>query len=327
VIATGSIAYANARVRARKSPLFDDRMLRQLRAAAPAADAAPREMPLPGDRFRRLLDCYGLVIRAYPAGVPLFRALVRLHEIENLKLAWRARIHSRTPEQWMPLWRPLGALEIIRREECRDRASLPDLVYSLRSTPYHGIADAVLRAHAADLAASELAFDRWASASVASAAAGLRRTESAARELALWVVRERDLNLLRRGVPAFQLSADAVVGSLVVLPRELPPGELGRLATWSAESGRLLSRWPRGWRAGPDLPADWDGLLLAIRSARRRACRRAFLASPYCLAPPMALLLFHEEEVRVLESLRESAGRADDDAVLDRVLAASAMKA
>jgi hypothetical protein len=326
VIASGSLAYANARVRARKSLLFDDRMLRQLRTTSQPSEIAGGEAPLPGERFRRLLDCYSCVIRTYPAGGPLFRSLVALHEVENLKLAWRARVRAHTVDGWIPLWRPLGALEIIRRDECRDSTSLPDLVYRLRFTPYGGMTNAVLRAHAADLVASELAFDRWAGASIASAAARLRRTEAAARDLALSVVRERDLSLLRRGVHAFGLSADAVLGSLVVLPRELPQGELARLATWSADRGPILSAWPKGWRAGPDLPADWDGLFLAVRSARRRACRRAFLASPYCLAPALALLLFHEEEVRGLQSLRESAGRSDDDAVLERVLAASAMK-
>jgi hypothetical protein len=282
---------------------------------------------VPADRFRQLLRCYAVVMNSYPSGRMLFRALVGLHEIENLKLAWRAVARSHPFDVWRSLWRSLGVLETIRLDVCRERASLADLVASLRATRYYGIADAALRAHASDLAATELAFDRWGSASLASAAANLDPGEAAARDLALWVVRERDVSLLRRGVHAFKLSPDAVLGSLVLLPRELRSNELTRLATWTREQGRILPMWPKIWKAGPELPADWDSLLIGVKRARRRACERAFLGSPYCLAPAVALILFQEEEVRGLEAIRDAAGNPEDAPVLDRVLAASALGA
>jgi hypothetical protein len=350
MIASGRVAYANARVRALKSQLFGPEVVGRLRAdrdipisspddREPSGDSAGlRDIPdLPARRFHHLLRCYRVVLASYPSGQTLFQALVRLHEIENVKLGWRARVFGHPVERWGPLWRPLGVLESVRFENCRDQTSLAGLVDSLRATPYSVIADDTWRAHADDLLASELALDRWASASIARAAFGLGRAETTARDLALAVVRERDLNLLRRGAHAFGLSPDAVLGGLVLLPRELPADELSRLATWTPQSGRFLRAWPPAWGPAADRPADWDALVLAVRRARRRACRRAFLASPYCLGPAMALLLLQEEEVRALVSLsevslsevsiREAAGRPETGPPLERALAASAMGA
>jgi vacuolar-type H+-ATPase subunit C/Vma6 len=325
-------------VRALKSQLFGTDTVRRLRSArdgqhlgaADAETAADPDAAVDGSdlvrrRFRHLVASYTIVLGSYPSGQTLFRALFRLHEVENLKLAWRAHIRLHPFERWRSLWRPLGPLETVRLEDCRDQTSLAGLVASLRTTPYGALADTTFRAHADDLVASELAFDRWASASIDRAATGLGRAEKTARDLARAVVRERDLNLLRRGVQAFGLSPDAVLGSLVALKRELRAGELTRLATWTAQEGRILRAWPKAWKAGPDIPADWDALLVAVKRARRQACRRAFLASPYCLAPALALLLLQEEEVRGVVSIQESEGRPDANPALERALAASAM--
>jgi vacuolar-type H+-ATPase subunit C/Vma6 len=324
---SGRIAYGNARVRALKSQLFDVDKGRQLRRDSARGGTTANGRGLPDERFRHLLRCYAVLIRSYPGGQTLFRTLVRLHEVENLKLVWRAHVRQHRFEIWKALWRPLDVLETVRIESCRDRTSLADLVESLRTTPYGGVAGSILRAHANDLTAAELAFDRWASAAIAAAAAALGGTEATARDLAVSIVRERDLNLLRRGVRAYGLSPDAVVGSLVVLPHELPPDELARLATWTGEAGPVIRAWPKAWHARADLPVDWDALLLTLRRSRREACRRAFLGSPFCLAPPVGLLLLQEEEVRGITSIQESAGRSDDDDLLERVLAASALRA
>ncbi len=230
-------------------------------------------------------------------------------------------------ERWGPLWRRLGALESIRLEECRDQTSLAGLAGSLGDTPYAGIASTTLRAHAEDLLASELAFDRWASLSVVEAAIALPPAEAAARELALAVVRGRDLNLLRRGHHSFGLSPDAVVGSLAMLTRELPATELARLAAWTPGSGKIVQAWPRTWRRLAGNAADWDGLMLASRRARYQACRRAFLGSAYCLGPGIALLLLQDEEVRGVTSIKEADGRSDAAPALERALAASALGA
>ena len=339
--ASGRVAYANARVRALKSHLFGREMVGRLRtdhdvSASNADDAGTdREVGVSGDlstlaarRFRHLLTCYRVVLSSYPSGQSLFQALVRLHEIENLKLAWRARTIGHPFERWGSLWRPLGDLESVRLEDCRDQTSLSGLVAALRATPYGAMADATWRAHADDLLACELALDRWASAALVRAAASLSRRESTARDLALAVVRERDLNLLRRGAQAFGLAPETVLGGLVLLPRELPPDELSRLATWTPRGGRFLNTWPRVWGVTTtDRPADWEALLLAVKRARRRACRRAFLGSPYCLGPAVALLLLQEEEVRAVVSIREASGRSDAGPLLERVLAASNMGA
>jgi vacuolar-type H+-ATPase subunit C/Vma6 len=334
---TGRIAYANARIRSLKSQLYDAGVRRRMRTTgtgpplhdngggAGESGATESGADWVQQRWHHLVRCYTVVLRSYPSGQRLVRALLTLHEIENVKLLWRARTRSHPFERWRVFWRPLGALETVRLEDCRDLTSLTALAAALRRTPYGALAATTVRAHANDLAASELAFDRWASASLMTSAVDLGRAETAARDLVLAIVRERDLNLLRRGVSSFGLSPDAVVGSLVLLPREVATGELARLAAWSPREGSLLRAWPKAWRAGPDLPADWDALLVALRRARRRACQRAFLGYPFCLAPAIALLLFQEEEVRGLVSLREAAGRADVDQAIDRALAASAL--
>ena len=338
MIATGRVAYAHARVRALKSQLFGAEMIGRLRAARDSRLLCAVDGEAAGDvdvrtdgadlsrrRFRHLVACYRVVLTSYPSGQPLCLALLRLHEIENLKLVWRARARSHPFDRWGALWRPLGTLERIHLETCRDQTSLLGLVASVRATPYGEIADATLRAHADDLLACDLALDRWSSASLLEAADGLGHAEAAARALALCVVRERDLSLLRRGASAFGLSTDAVIGSLVLLPRELSRDELTRLATWSRQEGSLVRTWPRAWRPVEGSGADWDSVLLSVRRARRHACRRAFLGSPYCVAPAVALLLLQEEEVRGIVSIQESAGYRDADLTLERVLVASAM--
>jgi hypothetical protein len=53
--------------------------------------------------------------------------------------------------------------------------------------------------------------------------------------------------------------------------------------------------------------ASWDDVLLAVRGARRAACRRAFVGWPYQVAPALAGLLLREEQLR--ETLRLTAAR------------------
>ena len=217
-------------------------------------------------------------------------------------------------------------LQSIDREDCRHRTSLADLVEGLRGTPYEVIGIAALRAYAHDLNAAELAIDRWASASLAKAARALPPSEFGARELALALVREGDLNLLRRGVSAFGFSAEAVVAGLAVLPDEFPAEVLARLAAWTAGDGPFrTAEWPRSWRRIAGAATNWESLILAVRSARCCACQRAFLSDPYCLAPAVALLLLKEEELRGVAAILESGGVQRVSSSLGRVLAASAL--
>jgi hypothetical protein len=337
---TGRLAYANARTRAMRSRLFGPEMLTRLGGARrDGAQPAP-VMPEPAGEFDRLDDlralaarefgellaCYKTILRSYPSGQSLFLTLLRFHEVENLKLVWRALARAHSFERWGPLWRELGQLQSIDRERCRHRTSLADLVEGLLDSPYEVVSRAVLRAHARDLSAAELAIDRWASLSLAKAAHDLPPREHAARDLALALVRERDLNWLRRGVGTFGLSTNAVVAGLAVLSDEFPRQELSRLATWTTADGPLgTGAWPRPWRRIAGIAADWDLLMMAVRRARREACQRAFLGPPYCLAPAAALLLLKEEEVRSVTAILESGVTPRPGGSLDRVMAASAL--
>jgi hypothetical protein len=209
-------------------------------------------------------------------------------------------------------------------DACRECRTLPALVDVLRSTPYGEVAAAMLRAHADDLLAVELGLDRWTTRAIAHAADALDDREAAARSLALAIVTERDLEWLRRGPRAFGLSSDAVAGSLVSLPRDCPHEALRALAAWTADEGPIRRVLPRRLaRLAPSV-ADWDGLLLAARRARRAACRRAFAGQPFCLAPALALLLFKEEELRTIDAIAEAGGTGSTIA-LEAAIAASAM--
>lgn len=183
-------------------------------ASALGIDSEPK-------RFARLLGRYRLVLRVYPEHRDLVRALLRLHEIENLKLAWRALERDAEPETWVPLWRDFGELATIPR--LRGVTSLHDLVDLLKRTPYGEIAAEVIAAESA-APHYELAFDRWASAEVVRIANALPRGEALAREIALRIIRRRDDELRRRGATTYGLSDAAIAAAMVV--RERPPRRL-----------------------------------------------------------------------------------------------------
>lgn|GEM_PF-2166474 len=210
-------AYAFARVCAhrgmmlRPEELFAVRGTTDEQASMHAASALGIENE--SKRFARLLKRYRLVLRVYPEHAALIRALLRLHEIENLKLAWRALVRDADPEAWVPLWRDFGDLAEIPR--IRGVASLHDFVELLRATPYGAIAAEVFKVspHA------EMAFDRWASAEIVRLAKALPRSEALAREIALRIVRKRDDELRARGAATFGMSEAAVEAAIVVRER------------------------------------------------------------------------------------------------------------
>ncbi|HEX7808500.1 MAG TPA: hypothetical protein VF608_07245, partial [Thermoanaerobaculia bacterium] len=161
-----SLANANARTHAAKArlltraeaaPLFsatDDIAMQRVVAALGVADPT-----------RSVLRIYQTAIRGYPRGEPLFRALLARHEIEDVKVSWRRSRHGGiTPLQ---------------------------IVEQLAATPYAAIAATVARAHGTDIAAAELAFDRWVSQRLLDEARRLPRREVLARRLVESVVRER----------------------------------------------------------------------------------------------------------------------------------------
>lgn len=271
----GSTAYAHARMRGCKSrlltrpdalPLFtatDDAAMRRVVAALEL------EPPL-----RRLLRVYRTALRGYRGGEPLFRALLHLHEIENVKLLWRATVRRGRADAVARLWIDLESLASF---SIADAASTRDLAGKLADTPYAAIADTVARAHGNDLAAAELAFDRWASQQLLDAVRHLPRREALTRRLVEMFVRERDAELLRRGEKWYGLTS--VSGS----------------------------------------PPD----VASMRRVRLRLCRRAFVGSPFLLAPAVAVLLLAEEELRAVRALVERQGDESFDEPLLRAVAGS----
>ena len=172
---TGAIAYAHARIRGCKSRLLTRADALPLFTAADP-QAMRRVVTALGleDPMQRLLRVYATAIRGYPHGAPLFRALLQLHEIEDVKLEWRRR-----------------------RNTTSDFAG----------TPFAQIVKTVARVHRKDIAAAELAFDRWASQRLLDEARRLPRREALARSLVELVVKERDSEIVRRGAKWYGLTS------------------------------------------------------------------------------------------------------------------------
>lgn len=239
--------------------------------------------------FARLLEDWGKLLDAYRPGRPLLRALLGLHEIENVKLAWRARSRNVPPDRWTGFWKPLGRLEEVPLAAWRDAASLRDAVAACARTPYGPLLSRLGAAGGGDPAADEMAMDRWAGQRLARAAAALPRAERAARSLALAVLRDRDADLVQRAAT-----------------RGLSP-ENAAAATVLGEPPDALDATER-------------------RRSRRRLALRAFLGPPFRLAPAIALLLLREQEARAIEALARALENHSPDAAA-RVLAGSAMGA
>lgn len=122
-----------------------------------------RDQPLFPQLFARLMKFYQTAIDAYHDDAHIFLAMLRLHELENLKLIWRAVTRSLPPDGWMPYWREV-AFATLDPRTLRDASSVRDLAERLKRTPYAEIARRVAEAHGNDLAAAELAFDQWGTA-------------------------------------------------------------------------------------------------------------------------------------------------------------------
>ena len=271
----GLLAYANARIRAAKSRLLTRTDAAPLLTATDVATVQRAVAALEIERpFQRVVRVYQTAIRGYRRDEPLLRALLARHEIENVKLLWRM---TAKPEQHgaLPrLWLDLGTLATVSRI---DAASPRELAERLARTPYAAIAATVARVHGADVAAAELALDRWVSQRLLDEARRLPPRESLARRLVELVVRERDGELVRRGAKWYGLTS----------------------VSGNAEDVAVL------------------------RHERLRTCRRAFIGSPFLLAPAVAVILLAEEEMRAVQALIERQGDAHLDAPIMRALAAS----
>jgi vacuolar-type H+-ATPase subunit C/Vma6 len=319
-MSAAGLAYGHARVRARKSRLWtrDDALARLARP--------DRAYEPPGELYAALAFDYAIALQGYPDARPLLMALWRRHEIENLKLAWRARSLSLPAAGWRPYWRALGSLAAVAAEDVERSTSLAALAGRLRATPYGAIAGAALRAHDGDPVAAELTFERWTYTAIVRELSALPARERATAMLVGRVVRERDLDRVRRAVPAYGLSPALAASLTVQLVHEMRPDAIERLAAWRPADGPLGRRLPRGLVPAGAGVADWDALTIRLRSERRRACMRAFMGPPFVIAPAVAYLLLREAEIE--GRLAIASGYATHaPAALERAVAASLMGA
>jgi hypothetical protein len=327
-------AAAHARMHALKSQLwspFDKPLVTSAGVTADGGTITGR----PDDVYPGLVHWYAAYVTHYPSAAALFRALFRRHEVENVKLLWRAALRGRVPPA--ECWRPLAPLSVLTRSA---RTRTPqELVHELGDTPYGEIARTLLRSHATDLPATEIGLDRWVWATIVDEAVRLPTSEDAARRLVRALAIEHDTDLLRRG-SAVGLEPDLVAKATVVLSRECRIGTLSAAAAWRDGEGPLGAVLPppllgalRAAREAASRTGDreptpgWDGVLRALRMARLRACRRAFVAWPFSLAPALAALVLREEQARAAMSI--AAARAPGRRAPGRLplaLAASALE-
>jgi hypothetical protein len=313
-------------MRARKSLLRNPWDLQVLRGAADlprfaealGAPAVRGEAELEHVLFGRLLDDYRRVLDDYAPGRPLLRALLARHEVENLKLGWRALDRRLPADRWARLWRPFGRLETLPLESWTEASSLPDAVRATAPTPWGPIAREALETHGDDGAAAELSLDRFAFARIAEEAERLPRRETAARRLAMSIVSERDLDAFHRAIVFSGLSPELAASTTVRLRDAFPTDALHRLAEWSSGPLPLDRRLFRGVLP-PDRPiADWDALRRTLARERVAACRRAFAGPPFRVGPAVAFLLLREAETRglaAIASLLPSPGAGEREGV------------
>lgn len=289
-------AYAQARMRALKATLWDVPAVTVLRAQAAQGRSVPHDRDV---AWARLVRWYVTLIRAYPDPAGVLRAMLRIHHTENLKLLWRCTVRGRSVAPGA--WRPLGALAPFPPEPA---ASLPLLVEHLPRGEYRTIAAETYRSHGDDLFAADLAFDAWAAGALHEAAGALTDREQQAREILYARLRIRDLDLVSRGIRSFHLEPAFVARLTVRLSHECSQASLARLAAWDEqgpppEVRGVVRRLAAGARSWADIRDRAVGAWL-------RECRRAFLGSPYRLAPAVAALAIAEWQID-LESRLDAA--------------------
>jgi vacuolar-type H+-ATPase subunit C/Vma6 len=327
-------AFGYARVRAARSRLLTaaeaGALLRgESRRASPGVPLAPLAAAHTARSVvaAALASRYDLVSRGYPEARPLWLSLLRVREIENVKLLWRAAVRARPERAWRPYWTDVGRLAAVAPDHAASPLSLYTLVARLRATPYGGIAEQAMRAHAEDPLAGELAFDRWATGRLVEEALRLPTSDRLARRLALAVAREREAQILRRALRSFAIPTDLVAGVAPLLAREIGAARLRALAEWGPARGPIGRLVPGDWVEGTAGIDDWPDLELAMRRNRHRLCRVAFRSDPFSLAPPLALLILAEAEARSVLSIVEIRESRAPSSALAPLVAASAMGA
>ncbi|HEX9163254.1 MAG TPA: V-type ATPase subunit [Thermoanaerobaculia bacterium] len=207
-------AYGFARLSAQRSSLLSRDDISALRLTSDPQSSSRAASALAIDterkRFNRLIARYRAILRCYRDAAPLVRAFLRFHEVENVKLIWRATLRDVAPERWRPSWRDLEDLAEVAIDSFPGVHTLFDVVERLRGTPFEQIAARIYRAHGTDLGAAELEFDHWASMQAVAEIESLDKSESLARQIAEAMVRQRDEEIMRRGVSAYGLSPEFV---------------------------------------------------------------------------------------------------------------------
>jgi vacuolar-type H+-ATPase subunit C/Vma6 len=327
-------AFGYARVRAARSrlltPVEAGALLRgESRRASPGVPLAPLAAAHTARSVvaAALAGRYDIVYRGYPEARPLWLSLLRVREIENVKLLWRAAARARPEREWRPRWTDVGRLAAVQPDHGAAPLSIFSLVARLRATPYGGIAAQAMRAHAGDALAAELAFDRWATGRLVEEALRLPASERVARGLALAVAREREAQVLRRALRSFAIPTDLVPGAAPLLSRDIGAARLRALAEWDPASGPIGRLVPRDWVEDTAGIGDWPDLELAMRRRRHRLCRVAFRSDPFSLAPPLALLILAEAEAHSVRSILEIRESKAPSSALAPLVAASAMGA
>ena len=329
-MSAGRLAFANVRARAKAARLAGPEVAAHLRALREPAARAAFVLELGGApqarrdvlevhraRLARLLGDYAVLARSYPVGRELIQALAGLHEIENLKLLHRGVRRGLAPEAWRPAWRPLGQLAALELADAEEVRSARDLEVATADTPYAGLAGG-------EPDAIELALDRFGSRRLVDEVRRLPRAHADAGALVLRLVRERDLDALRRAA-AYGVAPELAAGTAALLAGERGWERLPEVAAWNAEQGPLGLLLPRRLVAGLGPIADWDALEQALHRERRRACAAAFIGSPLRLAPGIAFLLLAEAEVRGLVALVEAGDDPAARGVVARAVAAGAL--
>jgi hypothetical protein len=203
-------AYGHARARARRAAMLSHPVVTAM-AGAPTVTGLPGWHDLgPRDdgsvtlelAYSRLVEDYLVMRRAYPEAREGLRALLQLHELENLKLLWRAAVSGAAFADWRGSWRPLGVLQTIARESFGGAPSLASLPEALRTTPYGELAANTVRSHGRDIAAAELAIDRFGTHELVSAHDRLPGCEQSARRLLQTVIVRRDAAIDERACTA-----------------------------------------------------------------------------------------------------------------------------
>lgn len=245
------LAYVNARMRARKARLLTRDDLVRLALSDNPTGFVPGWRDLAPDRdaadvlvlvYQRLTAEYAMAIAACPDARAPILALVRLHEIENVKLVWRAIVRGADAAAWTASWRPLGPLATVSRETCAGAATLRSLVEMLTGTPYAEAAATIARAHPTDLGAAEAAMDRWSAADLARAAATMPKREGTSRVLLSLAGRQRDAAVRARCAAACRRALQGSPYSLAPLVAYLllRDGEARALVSVAEARGRRL---------------------------------------------------------------------------------------